>query len=94
MVDESIGFEFGAIIECGNIAIENVYAVEIYQDDDNINLTLIDEHGFIIGYINQMGEGNMIDECIAIEYNSCSEFNNACKKYIIKNGKLKYRDWY
>lgn len=78
--------KYGALACYDNIAIDNIYSVDIDENDKTIEFNGID--GFVLAWITQYNE-TTVEEVEVIKYNEKGELdgNNEIIT-IIKNGKM------
>lgn len=87
----NIQFPYGAMIECGNVAIDNVFSIDIVIEDDYMNMDLNDHNNFVIGTIVQCGSDDIIDvDAVKYQYDGCINENGETTP-IVKNGKVIYK---
>lgn len=87
---KDIYFSYGAIIECGNVTIDNVFSINMLIEDNYINMDLNDSQDIIIGTIVQCENDSITVNATEYQDDGTIDKNNKVIS-IVKNGKVIYK---
>lgn len=81
-----ISFSYGACICCGNVSIDNIYSIDINEEDKTIELNGF--NNFVEAWVNYYNE---VEEMSILQYNDDGSIDLGYEIPIIENGKLVYK---
>ncbi len=78
-----IEINYGGYVYCDNMMIDNIYSIDIIEEDETIELNGV--NGFVEGWIRYYHE---VEEVGVIPYNNEGNIDSEQEFLIIKNGKV------
>lgn len=81
-----ISFSYGACVYCDNVSVDNIYSIDINEEDKTIELNGF--NNFVEAWINYYDE---VEEVSILHYNDSGDIDLGYEIPIIKNGKLVYK---
>ena len=80
-----ISFSYGACIYCDNVSVDNIYSIDINEEDKTIELNGFGN--FVEAWIRNYNE---IEEVSVLHYNDSGEIDLGIEVPIIRDGKVVY----
>lgn len=80
-----ISFSYGACIYCDNVSIDNIYSIDINEEDKTIELNGFGN--FVEAWIRNYDE---VEEVSVLHYNDSREIDLGIEVPIIRDGKVVY----
>ena len=81
-----ISFSYGACIYCDNVSVDNIYSIDINEENKTIELNGF--NNFVEAWINYYNE---VEEVSILQYNDDGDIDLGYEIPIIENGKLVYK---
>lgn len=81
-----ISFSYGACVYCDNVSIDNIYSIDINEEDKTIELNGF--NNFVEAWIRYYNE---VKEVSILQYNDSGDIDLGYEIPIIENGKLVYK---
>lgn len=80
-----ISFSYGACIYCDNVSVDNIYSIDINEEDKTIELNGFGN--FVEAWIRNYNE---VEEVSVLHYNDSGEIDLGIEVPIIRDGKVVY----
>lgn len=81
-----ISFSYGACVYCDNVSIDNIYSIDINEENKTIELNGF--NNFVEAWIRYYNE---VKEVSILQYNDSGDIDLGYEIPIIENGKLVYK---